>query len=99
MKAVIVAKLSLGSRILLAIVGAYGVATLVAILPLALPMSDVSAVAWGQIIGVLAALLVFLATFLIRVLWQAWLMIGGLFGLLFALCAVFVPNFLVTVGG
>lgn len=86
--------LKVASRILLAIVGSYIIASLIALLPLALPISTISAITWGRIIAVVVACLIVLWVFLIRSLFQAWLMILTMIFVLFLLCWLMIPNFL-----
>lgn len=91
-------KSKIASRILLAIFGSYLTAFLISVLPLALPILNVSAVAWGKIIGVVGGSFTFVLIFCIYSLKKAWIFMIILNFFLFFLCWYFVPNFTNFIG-
>lgn len=81
--------LPLLSKVVLAIMGSYILANLVSIAFLALPITPISALAWGKTTGVLVCVLAVVYIFSVSAR-RAWGVIMGLNILLYALCiAVF----------
>ena len=87
------------ARLLLAIFGSYAIASLVAILPLALPVLSVSAIAWGRILAVVMASFSFVMVYLIESLAKAYGVMLTIIAGLLGLCVIFVPNLMVVLGG
>ena len=74
--------LRLASRIILAIVGSYGIATLTALAFLGLPIDLVSAIYWGQIASVIVCAAIIILVFSIQRLWLAWVIVAAIAGIL-----------------
>lgn len=66
------------SRISLAIVGGYGVAVLVNLAFLALPIDAISAIYWSQITSILVYAVIIILVFSLRRLWLAWTVVTGI---------------------
>ncbi|WP_230657338.1 hypothetical protein [Psychrobacter sp. I-STPA10] len=76
----------LASRILLAVVGSYGVATLTAIAFLGLPIDTVSAIYWGQIASVIICAALIILVFSVQRLWLAWMIVIAIASVLGIFC-------------
>lgn len=74
------------SRIVLAIIGSYGIAMLTDLIFLALPIDDISAIYWGQIASVVVCVTILVLVFSLRRLWLAWIVVTSIAGLLGLLC-------------
>ncbi|WP_131669781.1 DUF3649 domain-containing protein [Psychrobacter pygoscelis] len=78
--------LRLASRIILAIVGSYGIATLTALAFLGLPIDRVSAIYWGQIASVIICAAIIILIFSVQRLWLAWAIIAAIASILGLFC-------------
>lgn len=76
------------SRIVLAIVGGYGVAALTNLAFLALPIDAISAIYWSQIASIMVYAVIIILVFSLRRLWLAWSMIAGIAAVLGMICYV-----------
>lgn len=65
------------SRIVLAIGGGYGVAVLINLAFLALPIDAISAIYWSQIASIVVYAVIVILVFSLRRLWLAWTVVTG----------------------
>lgn len=80
--------LNILSRIVLAIVGGYGVAALTNLAFLALPIDAISAIYWSQIASIVVYAVIIILVFSLRRLWLAWSMIASIAAVLGMICYI-----------
>lgn len=86
------ARLSIASRIFLAIFGSYAVAVGADLACLALPIDKLEAIYWGQIISMLVCAAVIILVFSVKTATRAWLYVLGMAAVLFGVWYVFGPS-------